>query len=99
MEARVLAGIGADALLRSEEICVKRVSAFLRFLMSFVTWSCSSLVFADNCPNGCLNGGRCVGRNQCLCPQSVTGVRCETGQKNGDHVFYFVCFTVAFLVR
>lgn len=31
------------------------------------------------CENGCLNGGRCVAPNRCVCTYGFTGAQCERG--------------------
>lgn len=33
------------------------------------------------CENGCLNGGRCVAPNRCVCPYGFTGAQCERGNE------------------
>lgn len=33
------------------------------------------------CENGCLNGGRCVAPNRCVCTYGFTGAQCERGNE------------------
>uniref|UniRef100_A0AAQ4R2Y4 Fibrillin-1 n=1 Tax=Gasterosteus aculeatus aculeatus TaxID=481459 RepID=A0AAQ4R2Y4_GASAC len=35
------------------------------------------------CENGCLNGGRCVGPNRCVCTYGFTGAQCERDYRTG----------------
>ncbi|XP_062418004.1 fibrillin-1 [Pungitius pungitius] len=35
------------------------------------------------CDNGCLNGGRCVGPNRCVCTYGFTGAQCEKDYRTG----------------
>lgn len=46
-----------------------------------VSWFVASLSFslAAVCENGCLNGGRCVAPNRCVCTYGFTGAQCERG--------------------
>ncbi len=37
------------------------------------------------CENGCLNGGRCVAPNRCVCTYGFTGAQCERGTVNERH--------------
>lgn len=34
------------------------------------------------CENGCLNGGRCVAPNRCVCTYGFTGAQCERGNES-----------------
>ncbi|GFW41573.1 putative hemocytin [Trichonephila clavipes] len=36
------------------------------------------------CSPECLNGGRCIGHNSCLCPKEYRGSRCEYAYSNCD---------------
>lgn len=33
------------------------------------------------CPDSCLNGGKCIAENQCLCPSNFHGNKCEDASK------------------
>lgn len=44
------------------------------------------------CENGCLNGGRCVAPNRCVCPYGFTGAQCERG--NECHTARFTSHSV-----
>ncbi|XP_059151338.1 fibrillin-1-like isoform X1 [Physella acuta] len=41
----------------------------------------------DQCKGGCLNGGRCIGKDRCACPYGYTGQNCEQDFRTGP------CFT------
>ncbi len=41
----------------------------------------SSFSFSAVCENGCLNGGRCVAPNRCVCTYGFTGAQCERGNE------------------
>ena len=46
--------------------------------------SCHSLFSSSRtavCENGCLNGGRCVAPNRCVCTYGFTGAQCERGKR------------------
>lgn len=40
------------------------------------------------CENGCLNGGRCVAPNRCVCHYGFTGTQCERGNECHTTGFY-----------
>lgn len=46
-----------------------------------VSWFVDSPSFSlpAVCENGCLNGGRCVAPNRCVCTYGFTGAQCERG--------------------
>lgn len=48
-----------------------------------VWWFVDSLSFSlpAVCENGCLNGGRCVAPNRCVCTYGFTGAQCERGNR------------------
>lgn len=53
------------------------------------------LYFVAVCENGCLNGGRCVAPNRCVCPYGFTGAQCERG--NQCHAAGFTSHTLSML--
>jgi hypothetical protein len=34
------------------------------------------------CKDGCLNGGRCIGPDRCVCVYGFAGRKCEAGEQN-----------------
>lgn len=58
-------------------VCNCQSCLHLRVVSLFVL----SLFTVAVCENGCLNGGRCVAPNRCVCTYGFTGAQCERGNE------------------
>lgn len=68
-----------DVLVAADVLANRRIplmcSIFLEHLRRIVRWN--NQIISGICTEKCLNGGKCIQKDVCMCPKGYFGFRCE----------------------
>ena len=70
----------SDGLLSKQGIHYMQNYFYLHDSHGAATLPCSFAFSSAECSRPCENGGKCIGRESCMCPEGYAGKYCHVGQ-------------------